>query len=78
MSEHNAQPGVVTGARWTGGTLFAALYGELVPHAWRDPGSELDAYLLFWHRSVAMGWLDDTDAGGGCEEASSGRRGCGA
>ncbi|TDC39034.1 hypothetical protein [Micromonospora sp. KC213] len=68
MSEHGAQPGVVPGARRTAGTLFAALYGELVPHAWREPGSELDAYSLFWHRSVAMGWLDDTNAGGGCEE----------
>lgn len=35
--------------------MFAALYGELTPHPWRDP--DLDAYFLFHHRSVAMGWL---------------------
>ena len=63
-----AQPGVVPGARRTAGTLFAALYGELVPHAWRDPESELDAYSLFYHRSLAMGWLDDRSAGGGLED----------
>ncbi|MCM3920446.1 hypothetical protein ND748_01930 [Frankia sp. AiPs1] len=63
-----AQPGVVPGIRRAAGTMFAALYGELVPHAWRDPGSELDAYSLFYHRSIAMGWLDDTSAGGGIED----------
>ncbi|GIF46201.1 hypothetical protein DFJ67_6153 [Asanoa ferruginea] len=39
------------------GTFFAALYGDLTPHPWRDP--EFDAYFLFYHRSVAMGWLGD-------------------
>jgi hypothetical protein len=63
-----AQPGVVPGARRTAGTMFAALYGELVPHAWRDPDSELDAYPLFHQRSIAMGWLDDRSAGGGFED----------
>jgi hypothetical protein len=29
------------------------------PHAFRDSGSEPDAYSLFYHRSIAMGWLDD-------------------
>jgi hypothetical protein len=48
--------------------MFAALYGELVPHAWRDPDSELDAYSLFYHRSIAMGWLDDRSAVGGFED----------
>lgn len=43
--------------------MFAALYGELVPHPWRDPESEHDAYQLFYQRSLAMGWLDDPDAG---------------
>lgn len=38
------------------GTLFAAFYGELVPHPWHDP--EHDAYQLFHQRSLAMGWLD--------------------
>lgn len=61
-----AQPGIVPGARRTAGTMFAALYGELVPHAWHDP--ELDAYSLFYHRSLAMGWLDDRSAGGGFED----------
>ncbi|WP_261568636.1 hypothetical protein [Frankia gtarii] len=64
-----AQPGVVSGARRAAGTMFAALYGELVPHAWRDPDSELDAYSMFYHRSIAMGWLDDTSAGGGIEDS---------
>ncbi|WP_243726261.1 hypothetical protein [Actinomadura rubrisoli] len=48
--------------------MFAALYGELAPHAWRDPESELDAYSLFYHRSLALSWLDDRSAGGGLEE----------
>jgi hypothetical protein len=39
--------------------MFAALYGELVPHSWHDPESEHDAYQLFHQRSLAMGWLDD-------------------
>jgi hypothetical protein len=41
------------------GTMFAALYGELAPHPWRDPGADQDAYSLFYNRSLAMGWLDD-------------------
>lgn len=48
--------------------MFAALYGELVPHAWRGPEPEHDAYSLFYHRSLAMGWLDDRSAGGGFED----------
>lgn len=63
-----AQPGVVPAARRAAGTMFAALYGELVPHAWRDPESELDAYQLFYQRSIAMGWLDGRGAGGGVED----------
>jgi hypothetical protein len=43
--------------------MFAVLYGELVPHAWRDPESEHDAYQLFYQRSLAMGWLDDRATG---------------
>ncbi|MGX7673371.1 hypothetical protein [Plantactinospora sp. DSM 117369] len=39
--------------------MFAALYGELTPHPWRDPASGRDAYALFYERSLAMGWLDD-------------------
>ena len=63
-----AQPGLVPAARRAAGTMFAALYGELVPHTWRDPESEHDAYSLFYHRSIAMGWLDDRAAGGGSED----------
>jgi hypothetical protein len=48
--------------------MFAALYGDLVPHAWRDPESEHDAYQLFYQRSIAMGWLDDRSARGGSED----------
>lgn len=56
-----AQPGLAAGAPQTAGTMFAALYGELVPHAWRDPDPEQDAYSLFYQRSLAMGWLDDSN-----------------
>ncbi|MGW6392542.1 hypothetical protein ACWFR1_18990 [Streptomyces sp. NPDC055103] len=74
MSEQDAtaQPGIAPTARPTAGTMFAALYGELVPHAWRDPASEHDAYQLFHQRSLAMGWLDDR-AGAGERSASDGR-----
>ncbi|GAB2944990.1 hypothetical protein GCM10027280_37250 [Micromonospora polyrhachis] len=59
-----ARPGVAPGSVPSAGTMFAALYGELVPHAWRDPKLGHDAYSLFYHRSIAMGWLDDRGAGG--------------
>ncbi|PRW63654.1 hypothetical protein [Actinopolyspora mortivallis] len=39
--------------------MFAALYGELTPHPWRDQDSGTDAYSLFHDRSQAMGWLHD-------------------
>ncbi|MFG2298308.1 hypothetical protein [Streptomyces sp. NPDC048603] len=70
MPKHSntGEPGVAPTARRSAGTMFAALYGTLVPHAWRAPESELDAYALFHHRSIAMGWLDDTSAGGGSED----------
>jgi hypothetical protein len=58
-----AQPGLDPAGRRTAGTMFAALYGELVAHAWRDPDSEHDAYSLFHQRSLAMGWLDDRATG---------------
>ncbi|MER7168163.1 hypothetical protein ABT336_19100 [Micromonospora sp. NPDC000207] len=48
--------------------MLAALYGELVPHPWRDPESDTAAHSLFYHRSMAMGWLDDRSAGGGFNE----------
>ncbi len=74
MSEQGAtaQPGIAPTARRTAGTMFAALYGELVPHAWHDPESEHDAYQLFHQRSLAMGWLDDR-AGAAEGDASGGR-----
>ncbi|MGW6243988.1 hypothetical protein [Streptomyces roseolus] len=74
MSEQDAtaQPGIAPTARPTAGTMFAALYGELVPHAWRDPASEHDAYQLFHQRALAMGWLDDR-SGTGEGGASGGR-----
>ncbi|AVT34093.1 hypothetical protein C6361_02320 [Plantactinospora sp. BC1] len=65
-----ARPGLAPGARSPVGTMFAALYGGLTPHPWRDPDDTRDAYALFYDRSLAMGWLDDvggvvqiTDAG---------------
>lgn len=66
MSEHDAKarPGLAPDTQPTAGTMFAALYGELVPHAWCDPERGSDAYSLFYHRSLAMGWLDDRSAGG--------------
>jgi len=56
-----AQPGMVPGVHRTAGTMFAALYGELVPHPWRAPAPDADG--LFYHRSLAMGWLDDRSTG---------------
>jgi hypothetical protein len=50
--------------------MFAALYGELVQHPWRQSDTVHDAYSLFYQRSLAMGWLDGiaialrTNAGG--------------
>ncbi|MDW5322659.1 hypothetical protein [Plantactinospora sp. KLBMP9567] len=75
-----ARPGLAPGARSPVGTMFAALYGGLTPHPWRDPHSAADAYALFHERSLAMGWLDDvggvvriTDAG--IEERKTGAPG---
>jgi hypothetical protein len=58
LDDGRARPGVAPGGRVGAGTLFAALYGELAAHPWRDPESEHDAYQLFHNRSVAMGWLE--------------------
>jgi hypothetical protein len=69
---------MVPAGRPTAGTMFAALYGELVPHAWRDPESEHDTDSLFYHRSIAMGWFDDRSAGVASRTACSARQGCGA
>ena len=45
-------------------TMFAALYGELVPHPWPDPhAARSDAYSLFVARSSAMGCLADAGEG---------------
>ncbi len=56
-----AQPGMVPGVDSTAGTMFTALYGGLIPHPWRR--GEQDADALFYHRSLAMGWLDDRSTG---------------
>ncbi|GAA2223026.1 hypothetical protein GCM10010232_04380 [Streptomyces amakusaensis] len=63
-----ARPSVAPGTLRSAGTMFAALYGELVPHAWHGPDPEQDAYSLFHQRSIAMGWLDDRSAGGDAAE----------
>lgn len=39
--------------------MFAALYGELAPHPWRNRDTAQNAFFLFYDRSLAMGWLDD-------------------
>lgn len=57
-----AQPGVDPTTRRTAGTMFAALYGKLVPHPWRGPDPDGDAYSLFYQRSLAMGWLHGPDS----------------
>ncbi|MFF0739055.1 hypothetical protein ACFYVL_01535 [Streptomyces sp. NPDC004111] len=51
--------------------MFVALHGELVPHSWRDPESEHDAYQLFHQRSVAMGWLDERSSAAEDERAAN-------
>jgi hypothetical protein len=43
--------------------MFAALYGELRPHTRQDAASPPTADSLFYHRSLAMGWLDDRSTG---------------
>lgn len=67
-------PGLVEGARGFAGTLFAALYGELVPHAWLAPDSDRDLYRVFYERSAAMGWLHDTGPGGLWQMNDAGRQ----
>ncbi|KGI82724.1 hypothetical protein IL38_02235 [Actinopolyspora erythraea] len=57
--EEEPRPGVAPGSPGPEGTVFAALYGELEPHPWRDPDAEQDLYALFHARSHAMGWLHD-------------------
>ncbi|MQA10267.1 MAG: hypothetical protein GEU98_17285 [Pseudonocardiaceae bacterium] len=59
-NSEEASPGLAPGVRRPAGSMFAALYGELAPHPWRDPGTDRDPYILFYERSLAMGWLDDT------------------
>jgi len=55
-----AEPGVQDYDSNQPATLFAALYGDLAVHPWRDPTSGRDPYVLFHDRSLAMGWLDDS------------------
>ena len=55
-----AEPGVQDYDSNQPATLFAALYGDLAVHPWRDPTSDRDPYVLFHDRSLAMGWLDDS------------------
>lgn len=64
------QPGIDPAGWSTAGPMFAAFHGELVPHPWRDPESERDAYQLFHQRSIAMGWLDEQSSAAGDERAS--------
>ncbi|MEV5412530.1 hypothetical protein AB0K60_27310 [Thermopolyspora sp. NPDC052614] len=57
-----AQPTMAPAGRRSAGTMAAAFYGRLVRHPWHDP--EHDAYQLFYQRSLAMGWLDESASGG--------------
>jgi hypothetical protein len=54
----SAEPAALPGLR-AARTLYAALYGEFVPHPRPDGGDAAreDAYSLFYARSAAMGWL---------------------
>ncbi|MEV0783302.1 hypothetical protein AB0I52_10015 [Streptomyces sp. NPDC050423] len=72
MSEQHdvVQPGIDPAGLSTAGPMFAAFHGELVPHPWRDPESEHDAYQLFHQRSIAMGWLDEQSSAARDERAS--------
>ncbi|GHF63208.1 hypothetical protein FHX82_003029 [Amycolatopsis bartoniae] len=63
MSREEARPGRVGGFRRAGGTLFAALYGQLLPHPGNNPDPDRDVYIRFHDRALAMGWLDDGVAG---------------
>lgn len=60
-NSEEAQPGVHPDSPGRpAGTMFAALYGELTLHPWRDPAAASeDMYSLFHDRSLAMGWLSD-------------------
>ena len=42
LNSEEARPGLAPGGRWPAGTMFAALYGELAPHPWRDPDTAQD------------------------------------
>ena len=55
-----ARPGVQDHDSNQPATLFAALYGDLAVHPWRNPSTDRDPYILFHDRSLAMGWLDDS------------------
>lgn len=63
-----AGPGVDAAAVATAGTMFAALIGDFVPHDASGDEGTVDAYSAFLQRSIAMGWQDDTSAGGGSED----------
>lgn len=60
-----AEPGLDPTGRRTAGPLFAAFYGRLDRHTWRDAELRRAAHALFYERSLSMGWLDDRAACGG-------------
>lgn len=58
-----AQPGQAPAVEPTAGAMVAALYGQLTPRpGWPD---DLAAHALFYNRSLAMGWLDESSDGTG-------------
>lgn len=55
-SDETPSPGVVPNGSASAGTMFVALYGNLIPHEWRGSVPDQDAYSLFVQRASAMGW----------------------
>src|SRR4051812_18682393 len=69
----DAQPGVAPGSPPPREGMLAALYGELTRDAWRAPDSEPRADVLFYQRSVAMGWHEDPVQAGADERSRCGQ-----
>lgn len=60
-SDDSSAPASTSSRRSFAGTMFAALYGELLPHPWRGPSPEQDAFSLFVQHASAMGWTSESN-----------------